>query len=238
MNQKKTILVVEDDAAVRRTIVRALERLPYNTLEVATCTDALARIEVSNIDLAVIDLGLPDADGLDLVRKLQAYPSIGVLILSGRHEPIDKVIGIEVGADDYLAKPFDSRELAARIKNILRRMQPLPVAEAASNNVYTFGGWKLFEHSHVLHDPTGRPVTITSGEFALLLLFLKNPGRTLSRNQIMNGLYGDQSPAFDRSVDVRVGRLRRKICLTKGEDTKIHTVRNVGYLFSTQVNGL
>ena len=237
MDAKKTILVVEDDAAVRRTIIRALARYPYRFLEASTGAEALAQIENDAIDLMIIDLGLPDVDGLDLVRNFRTDRTVGVLILSGRHEPIDKAIGIEVGADDYLAKPFDSRELAARVKNILRHLQPASGAAAeTAPKIYEFDGWRLYEDKRSLLDPHGQTVPVTSGEFALLHLFLQSPGKALSRNQIMDGLYGDRTPAFDRSVDVRVGRLRKKISLSTDTETKIHTIRNVGYLFSASVS--
>lgn len=238
MNKLETLLLVEDDKDVRHTIARVLEHANFRILEASSGTECMEQLETGEVDIAVVDLGLPDIDGLDLVRTIRAWGSVGVLILSGRQETVDKVIGIELGADDYLTKPFDNRELVSRIKSIARRLpknQRMGTAISETGDVYEFDGWKLFEDRHALIDPQGQAVELTSGEFELLLLFLKSPGRVLSRNQIMDGLYGDRTPAFDRSVDVRIGRLRKKITFSASELTKIKTIRNAGYLFCAKV---
>lgn len=237
MNQSKTILLVDDDPDVRRTIVRALSSTPYQILEASNGAECHATLDTEAIDLAIVDLGLPDADGLDIVRDIRVKGNAGILILSGRNDTVDKVIGIELGADDYLTKPFDGRELVARIKGILRRM---PDAAPAKNsqtdsNIFEFDGWKLYVDRHALHDPEGTVVELTSGEYELLALMVQSPGRVLSRDQIMDGLYGDRTPAFDRSVDVRVGRLRKKITMHADEEPKIRTIRNAGYMFCARV---
>ena len=238
MNKLETLLLVEDDKDVRRTVARVLEHANFRILEASTGSECMEYLETGEVDIAIVDLGLPDVDGLDLVKSIRSWGSVGVLILSGRQETVDKVIGIELGADDYLTKPFDNRELVSRIKSIARRLpknQRTGTVVPETGCAYGFDGWSLYEDRHTLTDPQGRIVELTSGEFELLLLFLKSPGRVLSRNQIMDGLYGDRTPAFDRSVDVRVGRLRKKITFAAGELTKIKTIRNAGYLFCAKV---
>ena len=238
MSQLETLLLVEDDEEVRRTVARVLEHAHYNILEAANGSECMAHLKTGDVDIAIVDLGLPDIDGLDLVRQVRALGSVGLLILSGRHETVDKVLGIELGADDYLTKPFDNRELITRIKSIARRLpqnQQTNQVEPDTGIVFQFDGWKLHEDRHSLVNPDGYTVGLTSGEFELLLLFLKSPGRVQSRERIMDGLYGDRTPAFDRSVDVRVGRLRKKITFARGEHTKIKTIRNAGYLFCSKV---
>jgi len=239
MNKLETLLLVEDDQDVRRTVARVLEHANYQILEASSGTECMEYLETGQVDIAIVDLGLPDIDGMDLVKSIRSWGPVGVLILSGRQETVDKVIGIELGADDYLTKPFDNRELVSRVKSIARRLpknQHTSAEPTKTGSAYEFDGWKLFEDRHALTNPDGATVELTSGEFELLLLFLKSPGRVLSRNQIMDGLYGDRTPAFDRSVDVRVGRLRKKITFASGELTKIKTIRNAGYLFCAKVD--
>ena len=238
MDRLETLLLVEDDEDVRCIVARVLKYANYRILEAATGAECMAHLKTGTVDIVIVDLGLPDMDGLDLVRMIRSCGPIGLLILSGRDETVDKVIGIELGADDYLTKPFDNRELVSRIKSIARRLphnQQNMTATSSASSVFEFDSWKLDEDRHVLVDPGGKTVELTSGEFELLLFFVKSPGRVYSRDQIMDGLYGDRTPAFDRSVDVRVGRLRKKITYDEGECTKIKTIRNVGYLFCSQV---
>jgi two-component system, OmpR family, response regulator len=230
----KHILVVDDDPDVSELIQRVLSEAGFQATPALTATEALEVAEKHRFDLATVDMVLPGGDGLELTRALRDRHGIGIIIVSGRGATTERIIGLEVGADDYLAKPFSPRELVARVRSVLRRMEKKPApAKADSNHTYSFDGWRLDVAARELRDPSGNPVELTSGEYKLLEALVMRPNRVLSREQLLELVCSNDMPAFDRSIDVRVGRLRKKL---NGEQANlIKTVRNGGYIFSSKV---
>jgi two-component system OmpR family response regulator len=195
-----------------------------------------AILEERRIDLVVLDLMLPGEDGLSLCRDLRTRSNLPVLMLTARGDPFDRVIGLEMGADDYLTKPFEPRELLARIRSILRRTQSLPIhPDVPSARRYRFAGWLLDAEAHQLTSPRGVVVTLSGAEYRLLHVFLTHPNRVLTRDQLMDFTQGRDADPFDRSIDLRVSRLRQKL----GDDARapklIKTLRNEGYVFTAAV---
>ena len=230
------VLVVDDDPDVLDIVERCLADAGY---DVATATDgpkAMERIKAENFDLAIVDIGLPGMDGLTLTRSFKEHTNIGIIILSGRGDTTDRIVGLEVGADDYVTKPFEPRELLARVRSVLRRVVSPEQPEQSEGNLgYTFDGWVLDASGRRLSTIDGEPVSLTSGEFDMLLAFVTHPNRVLSRDQLLDLLTTSYRPAYDRSIDVRLGRLRRKIEADPKSPELIKTIRNVGYIFSANV---
>ncbi len=228
---RATLLVVDDDAAVRDVIEEYLGVHGFRTLGAADANEARNRMAIEAVDLAVVDINLPGEDGLSLTRFLRAqFPAIGIVLLTAAGAVVDRVVGLEVGADDYLGKPFDPRELLARIRSVLRRTSRAGRVELDAERV-RIGKCVLDLGSRRLHDGEGTEVTLTPLEFDLLKALVERPGRVLSRDQILN-LSGsrDWSP-FDRSVDLRIMRLRRKVEPEPDHPRYIRTVRHGGYVF-------
>ncbi len=235
-----TVLIhlVEDDPEIRDLVCALLAR---EGLACAAFPDApafWAAWTVRRPDLVILDLMMPGEDGLSICRRLQG--AVPVLIASARGEPMDRVVGLEVGADDYIAKPFEPRELVARIKALLRRRDraapPSPAPSPARR--FAFDGWRLDLASRALTDADGQAVELTAGEFDLLAAFVKRPQQILSRDDIMDVLKGRQADVFDRSIDIQVSRLRRKLGDHPREPRLIRTVRNAGYLFTADVQAV
>jgi DNA-binding response OmpR family regulator len=239
-------LIVEDEADVAQLIARALEPFGFAVTLVGTAQAALVHCETTPPELAIIDLGLPDRDGLDLLRELQTRYPCAVIILTGRAAVADRVLGLELGADDYLVKPFDPRELAARAKTVMRRYQAAgsgekgaatPGAIAATNaaderQVAHFGAWRFDAATFALVRDDTEPLTLSTAEAELLLRFLRQPNRILSREQLA-GVRALE--AYDRSIDVRVSRLRKKLGDDPHAPKIIKTVYGAGYLFALPV---
>jgi DNA-binding response OmpR family regulator len=228
------IIVVDDDPELRALLQRYLNEQGY---EVSAVADAVAmdqELEKQLPDLLVLDLMLPGEDGLSIARRLRGkHRSLPILMLSARGDDVDRIVGLEVGADDYLAKPFNPRELLARIRAVLRR-NTTPPQEAdpqPSEAVYHFGDFRLDTESQELWHGDTR-VALTSGEFALLKVFVEHPRRVLSRDALMDMLKGYERSPYDRSIDVRVTRLRRKIEVDPTDPVYIRTVWGEGYRFS------
>ncbi len=242
LRNQGTILVVEDDQDMLDFLSDYLVEVGYRVIKAENGTAASRAFTQQDIDLAIVDLMLPDADGLDLVRLIKKRTGIGIIILSGRSEPTEKVVGLEVGADDYVAKPFDARELLARVRSVLRRSAGKRGDFLASGTdddsatVFNFEGWKLDSALRELISPKGKKVDIPSGEYNLLLAFLTHPNRVLSRDQFLDLTHKGFTPAFDRSVDVQVGRLRKKIEKNPRKPRMIKTIRNAGYIFTAKVS--
>ncbi|KQN99516.1 MAG: response regulator [Stenotrophomonas nitritireducens] len=224
------LLVVDDDSDIRGLLAEQLGRTGYT---VSTARDgaemrhALAR---EHIDLIVLDLNLPREDGLALCRELRARSSTPVIMLTARSEPIDRVLGLEMGADDYLAKPFEPRELLARIRNVLRRTEALPAnLEPLAMRRAAFSGWLFDLERRHLVDPAGRVVMLSGAEFRLLRVFVGHANKVLSREQLVALSSGRSYEAQDRAIDLQVSRLRQKLGDAGG---LIRTVRNEGYVFA------
>ncbi|UNK49820.1 winged helix-turn-helix domain-containing protein [Lysobacter sp. S4-A87] len=186
------------------------------------------------VDLILLDLGLPDEDGLIVLRRLQTH-GIPVIVVTGRGEPVERVVGLELGADDYVTKPFDFRELLARMRSVLRRVQPEERPASPSLRAVAFDGMQLDTSTRRLTDRQGCATALTTGEFALLCTLLDHPNQTLSRDQLMNCLHGRDVGPFDRSIDVQIGRLRRKVERDPAYPQLIQSVRGVGYVFAAAV---
>ncbi len=230
------ILVVDDDPDVRDIVERCLGDAGYQVWTHEDGSGVFDAVSEHGIDLAVIDLMLPDTDGLMLTRKLKEHSDIGVVILSGRSETTEKIIGLEVGADDYLSKPFEPRELLARVRSVLRRLgQDSAVESSAKTTIFSFEDWRLDVTARTLTSPGDESVELSSGEFNLLKAFVEHPNRVLSRDQLLDYTHANDTPAFDRSVDVRVGRVRKKIEADHQNPQFIKTIRNGGYMFAAKV---
>ena len=235
MNDTPQVLVVDDDAGIRDLLA---DYLAKQGLVVATARDGKEmdeRLAGFRPDLVVMDLMLPGEDGLALTRRLKAARDVPVIMLSARGEDIDRIVGLEVGADDYLAKPFNPRELLARIRAVMRRGHAGAKPEAA-NEAFRFGPFALDLASQSL-SRDGEDMPLTQAEFTLLKLFIEHPNRALSRDQIMDWLKGFDRDPFDRSIDVRVTRLRKKLEDDPANPVYIRTVWGQGYLFSPKGKG-
>ena len=228
-NVSEHLLVVDDDRALRERLSRYLTEQGFRVTTVADGPAMDAFLAQQTPDAVIMDLMLPGEDGLSLARRLRAERDLPIIILSARGEDIDRIIGLEIGADDYLPKPFNPRELLARIRAVLRR-HTAPVS-AAPTAAYNFGPYRLNVTSHSLAR-NGDPVALTAAEFTLLRVFAEHPNRVLSRDLLVDLIKGyDRSP-FDRSIDVRVTRLRRKIEDDPTAPCYIRTIWGEGYLFS------
>jgi two-component system OmpR family response regulator len=238
MERTPHILVVDDDREICSLVSQFLSR---HSLRVSTARDGaemMRVLEVGRIDLIVLDLMLPGEDGLSLCRKLRAQGAIPVIMLTAMGEEIDRILGLEMGADDYLAKPFNPRELLARVRAVLRRVGalPTPIAEtSAGGRVLNFEGWRLDIAKRELKNRDGEIIILSSGEFDLLQAFAERPQRVLTRDQLLDLARGRAAVLYDRSVDIQVMRLRRKIELNPKDPQLIKTVRSGGYMFTPQV---
>ena len=235
VNENPQVLVVDDDAGIRDLLA---DYLAKQGMKVATARDGKEmdeRLAGFDPDLIVMDLMMPGEDGLSLTRRVKAGRDVPVIILSARGEDIDRIVGLEVGADDYLAKPFNPRELLARIRAVLRRGGAGPKVDG-SEEVARFGPFVLDLAAQSLARE-GQDIPLTQAEFTLLKLFVEHPGRALSRDQIMDWLKGYERDPFDRSIDVRVTRLRKKLEDDPANPVYIKTVWGQGYLFSPKGRG-
>ena len=230
------ILVVEDDAATRDLVAQYLGDYKFRVSLAATSAEAEKQLAEEVVDLVVLDLNLPDQDGLNLARRLRDQSSIPIVMLTGRVEEVDRVLGLELGADDYVTKPFSPRELLARIRAVLRRTQGAKSGSRRESELraYRFAGWELRMGTRKLVSPAGKSIPLTSGEFSLLAAFVKAPRQILSRDQLLEAtrLYDD---VYDRSIDVQILRLRRKIEANPAEPKIIKTERRAGYYLDVDV---
>ncbi|MCW8088276.1 response regulator transcription factor [Sabulicella glaciei] len=232
------LLVVEDDGEMRQLVARLLREAGYR---VSLARDGREMWEVMESaagepDLVLLDVMLPGSSGLDLLRKLRERGRIPVMMLTARGEEMDRVLGLELGADDYVAKPFAPRELVARIRAVLRRAAPAEVERDPRSRHLTFAGWVLDAARRELTSPDGAVVDLSGAEYDLLLAFLEHPGRVLSREQLLEVAKRRVGvDPFDRTVDVQVSRLRRKIEPEEGSPSLIKTVRGAGYVFVAEV---
>ena len=235
----ENILIVDDDQEIRELLKTSLEKNGSRTPTAAGGRGMWAALEEHRIDLIVLDLMMPGDDGLTLCRNLRAHSTFAatpVIMLTALGEETDRIVGLEMGADDYLPKPFNPRELLARIKSVLRRAQGVPVsAETDDDAHYHFKGWTLDIVSRQLTSPEGVIVALSDGEYRLLRVFLEHPNRTLSRDQLLDLTRGRESIPFDRSIDVQVGRVRKRLNDTGAEPEIIKTVRGEGYILAAKV---
>jgi two-component system OmpR family response regulator len=228
------ILVVEDDPEISALVGRYLAQSDLRVSVAASGRDMDRVLADARIDLIILDLMLPGEDGLSICRRIRATSTVPIIMLTARAEEIDRIIGLEIGADDYVAKPFNPRELLARVRAVLRRRPAVP-DEPQPRQVFQFAGWRLEAATRRLTAPTGARVALTSAETDLLLVLCEHGGRVLSRDQILDLTRGRAPGPFDRSVDVLISRLRQKIEADPRAPEMIKTVRSSGYLFTPEV---
>lgn len=230
------IAVVEDDREIRALVVDLLKREGSDAVGCTSAADFDQLNERRRVDLAILDVMLPGEDGFSLCRRLRASGDIPVLMVTAKGEDVDRIVGLEIGADDYLPKPFNPRELIARVRAILRRTRGHHrVSPPMPNERYNFGGWTLDVGARALSSPDNGNVELTAGEFDLLYCFLIHPQRVLNRDQLLDWTRGRNAGPFDRAVDVQLGRLRRKLDQIPGGRSIIKTVRGGGYQFTLPV---
>ncbi len=236
------VLAVDDDESVRNLIAEYLTESGFRVTTVGSGRDMAAALAAGPVDLIVLDVKLPGEDGFTLARNVRQTSNVPIIMLTGQGHEVDRVLGLELGADDYLVKPFSPRELLARIKAVLRRFGSNRSDHAAGHarregdlRTYRFSGWELSTGTRRLLSPSGQRVELTNGEYALLMTFLKAPRAVLSRDQLLEGsrLHDD---IYDRSIDVQILRLRRKIEADPNEPRLIRTERGAGYFFDSDVD--
>jgi DNA-binding response OmpR family regulator len=230
------VLVVDDDPTIREAIGDYLGEHDFRVTAVADGTAMQAVLARDAVDLLVLDLKLPAEDGMAIARRLRLESAIPIIMLTGRRDEADRVMGLELGADDYLTKPFSPRELLARIRAVLRRRRPeVQPGRSEGIRAYRFDGWELNVNTRRLKNRDGQGVPLSNGEFSLLVVFLGAPNRVLSRDQLldMSRLHGDD--VYNRSVNTQILRLRRKLEADPAKPGYIRTERGAGYLFSVPV---
>jgi len=229
------ILIVEDDKDIGLLVAKYLKA---NEMRVSIAENGRAMDRIladTRISLIVLDRMLPGEDGLSICRRLRASSDIPIIILTAQADEVERIVGLEMGADDYLGKPFNPRELLARIRAVLRRREDTRAAAASPKRSYKFAGWSLDGTMRRLYDPKGARVELTGAEFEVLLVFCERPGRTLSRDQIIDLTQGREASPSERSVDILISRLRRKLERDPKDPELLQTIRSSGYLFSPEV---
>ena len=236
MERRDCILIVDDDPEIRGLLVTYLSRNEFEAVAARDGREMWQELNRHAVDLIVLDLMLPDTDGLTLCRELRVKSSMPVLMLTARGEETDRIIGIEMGADDYLVKPFNPRELLARIKTILRRTRALPPNMRPEQVRYLcFSGWCLDTAARLLISPDGVTTPLSGAEFRLLRILLDHPNRVLNRDQLIEMTQGREADAYDRAIDVQVSRLRQRLGDDGREPELIKTVRGEGYVLASTV---
>ena len=236
MNDGPHILVVDDQREICDLVQDYLSDEGYR-VSIANDGAAMRRVMAqSAVDLVILDLMLPGEDGLTLARALRDVSDVGIIILTGRGDTVDRIIGLEMGADDYLPKPFHPRELLARVRSVLRRVSSRTAENAsAARSRARFAGWNLVLASRELRSPSGKEVRLTTGEFDLLAVFVNNANQVLTRDRLLDLARNREAGPFDRTIDVQVGRLRRKLESDPQKPTLIKTVRGSGYIFTPSI---
>jgi two-component system OmpR family response regulator len=232
-----SLLLVDDDPGLRESLAEYLTAQGFAVTEAETAAAARALLAQKNPDLALLDIMMPGEDGLSLCRHLVETRGLPVIMLTAKGETTDRIIGLEIGADDYVTKPFEPRELIARIRSVLRRAAKAETAQAASNEdaLYEFEGWQLDPLKRRLTDPEGALIAVSTAEFRLLRAFCEHPRQVLNRDQLLDMVQGREAHMFDRAVDNQVSRLRGKIEQDNRNPHFIQTVRGGGYRFAADV---
>ncbi|MEC4719356.1 response regulator [Noviherbaspirillum sp. CPCC 100848] len=236
MENPQKILIVDDDREISTLLAEYLEKNGYRAVTAGDGKAMQKALQDHRIDLIVLDLNLPGEDGLTLCRNLRSHSATPVIMLTARGEPVDRILGLEMGADDYVPKPFEPRELFARIRSVLRRTQALPPnMQSSETQQIKFAGWTMDVTARHLINASGVVVALSGAEYRLLKIFLDHANRVLSRDHLLNLTQGRDADPFDRSIDLQISRLRQKL----GDDARspqiIKTVRNEGYVLATQV---
>jgi DNA-binding response OmpR family regulator len=235
------LAVLDDEVDITALLATYLQGQGFRVSQVHSGSSLVQLMERDTPALVLLDLGLPGEDGFSIARQLRERWRCGLVIVTGRGDAVDKVVGLEIGADDYVTKPFDLRELVARVKAVLRRLAPAAAApapappDAAPATVLRFARWEFDTAARRLLDPEGQEVTLTTGEFDLLNTLATHPGRVLSRDFLLEHTRGRDSGPFDRTIDVQIGRLRRKIEADPDTPQIIKSVRGAGYILVPKV---
>ena len=235
------VLAVDDDPAIREVIAEYLAANDLRVTTVATGEEMTRVLSEQAIDVVVLDLRLQGEDGMELAKKIRADSAVPIIMVTGRKEEADRVMGLELGADDYVTKPFSPRELLARVRAVLRRyklVEDLVPARDEKRRAYRFGGWELNLRTRRLTSPKGERIELTNGEFSLLQAFCAAPRRILSRDQLLELSRLNRAEVYDRSIDVQILRLRRKIEVNPSDPEYIKTERGAGYMFDVPVDVL
>jgi two-component system OmpR family response regulator len=230
------IAVVDDEPDITQLIARYLGAQGLRVSQWHRGEDLLRAMADDAPALVLLDLGLPGEDGLAIARRLREHHRCGLVIVSGRGDAVDKVVGLEIGADDYVTKPFDLRELLARVKAVLRRLEPAAATPAPVATGFRFAGFTLDTGARHVTNAQGREIALTGGEFDLLVTLCRHAGRVLSRDFLLDATRGREAGPFDRTIDVQIGRLRRKLEAASSDDVLIiKSVRGAGYLLAVPV---
>jgi two-component system OmpR family response regulator len=230
------ILLVEDDAEIGELIARYLENQQIETVVVVDGRAMDAALARRAFDLLILDLNLPGEDGLSICRRIRDGRNLPIIIVTAQGEDVDRIIGLEMGADDYVVKPFNPRELLARVRSVLRRARASAASrEAAGGRFYLFDGWRVDIMAHQVTAPSGTKIALTGAEFDLLYALCERPNRVLTRDQLIDLTHGQQGNPFQRSIDVLISRLRQKLESDPKNPKFIQTVRSEGYLFAPLV---
>lgn len=233
------ILIVEDELASRALLASYFRKEGYRIGETERADDLVRRVERDQIDLVLLDINLPGKDGLTLTRELRAVSRVGIILVTSKGDEVDRIVGLELGADDYVTKPFNPRELLVRAKNLIARVadaKKLGQAGLDGNAEWHFAGWTLNSLKRRLDGPDGQSHRLPQGEFKLLHTFLTHAGQVLSRDQLMDAIHDREWTPNDRSIDVLVGRLRRKLDDNPVAPEIILTAHGAGYLFAAEVS--
>jgi two-component system OmpR family response regulator len=232
----RRLLVVDDDADIRTLLAEQLGEAGFDVAVAANGAEMRRAVERERLDLVILDLNLPREDGLTLCRDLRARSGLPVIMLTARSSPIDRIVGLEMGADDYLPKPFEPRELIARIRNVLRRAGAAPApATGPTSGRASFGGWTFDLEKRHLVDAGGRVVSLSGAEYRLLRAFVAEPNRVLAREYLVARSSGRPYESQQRAIDLQISRLRHKLGDDKTESQLIKTVRNEGYVLAATV---
>ena len=235
MDSLSRIAVVEDDPEISRMVTSYMTEHGFEVMAARSGRDLDRVMSGSKIDCVILDVGLPGEDGLSICRRLRGKSSVPIIMVTGRGSETDRIVGLELGADDYLPKPFNPRELVARVRAVMRRSAGIQVPAAQLPGTLMFEGWRLDMARRQLFAPDGTPRSLTSGEFNILSIFCQNSRKVLSRDDLLELLHGRAAAVFDRSIDVQISRLRRKIETNMKDPSFIKTVRYGGYFFTPQV---
>ncbi len=234
LNEKYHLLVVEDEPVTRSRLVAYFAAEGYRVTQVENAAQMQSVLATETIDLLLLDINLPDEDGLVLARKIRAESNLGIILVTGRADEVDRIVGLEIGADDYVTKPFNPRELLARVKNIIRRLESRQ-HNTTGGILKVFEGWILDSQKRRLTDPNGSTVSLTKGEFEILSLLTDQPETVITRSRFCTHISHRTWGANDRSVDVLIARLRKKLEQDGQANDLITTIHGEGYMFTAKV---
>lgn len=234
MSEPDHILVVEDEPITREQLVAYFEDEGFKVSSTGSGDDVQRLVDETGVVLVLLDIKLPGKDGLTLTREIRAHSDIGIILVTSKQDQIDRILGLESGADDYVTKPFDPRELLSRAKNLIRRVH-IQQKQRKRNHMRTFDGWTLDLNKRELTSPEGVPAQLSAGEYQLLLAFMEQAGEVMNRDQLMNRIRNREWFPDDRYIDVLVGQLRKKLGERAANAKVIATIHGTGYLFTPEV---